>query len=90
MIIKASTALRNEYSTISSLAKESKEPIFITKNGEGDLVLMSIESFERREQALLLREKVLQAEEERLRGAATRSIAEARKQLRERMDGMQG
>ena len=38
MIIKASATLRNEYSTISTLAHETKEPIYITKNGEGDLV----------------------------------------------------
>ncbi len=48
MIIKASASLRNDYTTISNMAKETKEPIYITKNGEGDLVLMSIEAFERR------------------------------------------
>ena len=45
MIIKASASLRNDYTTISNMAKETKEPIYITKNGEGDLVLMSIEVF---------------------------------------------
>lgn len=84
MIIKASASLRNDYTSISNLAKETKEPIYITKNGEGDLVLMSIEAFEKREQMLKLREKVLQAEQERLDGAETLSIAEARKRLRER------
>ena len=44
MIIKASAALRNDYASISNLAKESNEPIYITKNGEGDMVLMSIEA----------------------------------------------
>ena len=38
MIIKASAALRNDYATISNLAKETKQPIYITKNGEGDMV----------------------------------------------------
>jgi len=85
MIIKASAALRNDYSAVSSLAKETKEPIYITKNGEGDLVLMSIEAFERREQMLELRARVLQAEQERLDGARTRSLAQARKELRERV-----
>lgn len=66
MIIKASASLRNDYTTISNMAKETKEPIYITKNGEGDLVLMSIEAFERREQILQLRAEVLQAEQERL------------------------
>lgn len=88
MIIKASAALRNDYTSISNMAKETKEPIYITKNGEGDLVLMSIEAFEKREQMLTLRAKVLQAEQERLEGAGTISVSEARKRLRERADGI--
>lgn len=86
MIIKASAALRNDYASISNLAKESKEPIYITKNGEGDMVLMSIDAFEKREQLLQLRAKVLQAEQERLDGAQTLSVAEARRKLRERVN----
>ena len=84
MIIKASAVLRNYYSSISKLAKETSEPIYITKNGDGDGVFMNIDAFERREQALELRLKVLQAEEERLRGEKTRSIQEARRELKER------
>ena len=84
MIIKASAALRNDYATISALAKETKEPIYITKNGEGDLVLMSIDAFEKREQMLQLRARVLQAEQERIDGQPTISVSEARKRLRER------
>ncbi|MFR8172694.1 MAG: type II toxin-antitoxin system prevent-host-death family antitoxin [Marvinbryantia sp.] len=85
MIIKASAALRNDYAAISNLAKETKEPIYITKNGEGDLVLMSIDAFEKREQLLSLRARVLQAEQERIDGAETLSVSEARKRLRERI-----
>ncbi len=88
MIIKASAALRNDYTTISNMAKETKEPIYITKNGEGDLVLMSIDAFEKREQILQLRAKVLQAEQERLDGAELISVSEARRRLRERADGI--
>lgn len=88
MIIKASAALRNDYTSISNMAKETKEPIYITKNGEGDLVLMSIEAFEKREQMLMLRARVLQAEQERVEGARTLSVSEARKRLRERVDGV--
>ena len=84
MIIKASAALRNDYATISALAKETKEPIYITKNGEGDLVLMSIDAIEKREQMLQLRARVLQAEQERMDGDPTISVSEARKRLRER------
>lgn len=86
MIIKASASLRNNYNTISELAKSTNEPIFITRNGEGDSVLMSIEAFERREQILKLRERIIQAEESRIKGEQTLSITEARKQLRERLE----
>jgi prevent-host-death family protein len=44
MQIKSSTTLRNNYGTISSLAHQTQEPIYITRNGEGDIVVMSIES----------------------------------------------
>ena len=49
------------------------------------MVLMSIEAYEKREQLLQLRAKVLQAEQERIDGAPTMSVAEARKKLRERL-----
>ncbi len=88
MIIKASASLRNDYATISNMAKETKEPIYITKNGEGDLVLMSIDAFENREQLLKLRAKILQAEQERLEGTGTVGVLEARERLRERINGM--
>ena len=86
MIIKASAALRNDYTSISNMAKETKEPIYITVNGEGDGVYMNMEAFERREQMLNLREKIMQAEEERLRGERTMSVADARKALKERLN----
>ena len=84
MIIKASTALRNDYAGISNLAKETNEPIYITKNGDGDLVVMNIEAFEKREQLLKLRERVLEAEQERIERQPTVSVAEERRRLRER------
>jgi len=44
--IKSSTDLRNNYNEISKFCHESREPVFITKNGQGDLVVMGIEIFE--------------------------------------------
>ena len=49
---------------------------------------MSIDAFEKREQILELRAKVLQAEQERIDGAATIGVEEARKRLRERVNGV--
>ena len=44
--IKSSTELRNHYNDISTFCHESREPVFITKNGQGDLAVMSIETYE--------------------------------------------
>ena len=68
------------------MAKQTKEPIYITKNGEGDMVLMSIEAYERREQILQLRAKVLQAEQERVDEEKTLTVSQAREKLRERVN----
>ena len=44
--IKSSTDLRNNYNEISAFCNKTHEPVFITKNGRGDLAVMSIEAFE--------------------------------------------
>ena len=44
--IRPSADLRNKYNEISELCHEYLEPVFITKNGTGDLAVMSIETYE--------------------------------------------
>ncbi len=87
MIIKPSTALRNEYNEISTLCKERMEPIFLTKNGEGDLVVMSIEAYTYREEMLDLREKLFTSEAKRLSGEKTYSVDEVSERLKGLIDG---
>ena len=87
MKIKPSTALRNEYNEISNYCKESMEPVYLTKNGEGDLVVMSIEAYTYREEILDLREKLLDAEMDRINGAKSYSIDEVSERLRKLIDG---
>ena len=45
-IIRPSSELRNNYNEISNLCHKTKKPIYITKNGAGDLAVMSIELYE--------------------------------------------
>ncbi len=45
-VIRPSSDLRNKYNEISEFCKKNHEPIYITKNGKGDLAVMSIETFE--------------------------------------------
>lgn len=44
--IKSSTELRNNYNEISAFCHTYREPVFITKNGQGDLAVMSVETYE--------------------------------------------
>jgi PHD/YefM family antitoxin component YafN of YafNO toxin-antitoxin module len=45
--IKSSADLRNGYNDISTFCHTYDEPVFITKNGKGDLAVLSIESYEK-------------------------------------------
>jgi len=81
MIIKPSTALRNEYTEISRICKESGEPVYLTRNGEGDLVVMAIDSFEKQKRLLELKAKVLEAEEQRLASIRTYTSDEVRQRF---------
>lgn len=91
MNIKPSASIRKNYNEISTLCKESGEPVYLTKNGEGDLVVMDLETFSRRESMLLLREKLIAVEEERLTGKQGFSIDDVdemmKKAIKESSDG---
>lgn len=67
-LIRPSAAIRQNYTEIAALCKETGEPVFLTKNGEGDLVVMDIATYDQREKQLELREKLIEIEE--LRRAA--------------------
>ena len=68
MNIRPSAAIRQNYNEIADLCRRSAAPVFLTKNGEGDLVVMDMDTFHRREKMLQLRERLLSVEEDRLAG----------------------
>ncbi|MDE7416227.1 MAG: type II toxin-antitoxin system Phd/YefM family antitoxin [Lachnospiraceae bacterium] len=67
-IIKPSAAIRQNYTEIANLCKETGEPVFLTGNGEGDLVVMDISAYDQRVKQLELREKLVEIEELRKSG----------------------
>ena len=81
--IKSSADLRNDYNGISSFCHQYSEPVFITKNGKGDLAVMSIETYERLLGKLELY-NLLQEGLDDVRAGNTRSFSEAIAEIRER------
>ena len=82
MQIRPSAAIRQNYNEIAELCKKSGEPVYLTKNGEGDLVVMDIAAFDRREKMLKLREELLAVEEDRIRGEDGYSVDEVASMMR--------
>ncbi len=81
-IIKPSAAIRQNYTEIANLCKETGEPVFLTKNGEGDLVVMDISAYDQRVKQLELREKLVEIEELRTAGVPDISARKASADLR--------
>ena len=75
--------LRNT-TEISELCHQNKEPIFITKNGYGDLVVMSMETYEKSMAKLDLYQKLAEAEEQIKNGIDLLDGEEVFKKLREK------
>ena len=76
MNIRPSAAIRQNYNEIADLCRKTAEPIVLTKNGEGDLVVMDIETYNRREKMIQLREELLSIEEDRIAGRSGCSLDE--------------
>ena len=82
MNIRPCAAIRQNYNEIAEQCRKTAEPIFLTKNGEGDLVVMDIETYNRREKMLKLREELLAAQEDRMRGSKGCSVDEVAAMMR--------
>ena len=82
MNIRPSAAIRQNYNEIADLCRKTAEPVFLTKNGEGDLVVMDIDPYNRREKMLKLREELLAVEEDRMNGNKGYSVEEVAAMMR--------
>lgn len=72
-------------SKISELCHQSSEPIFITKNGYGDMVIMSMKTYEEKLLTLDVYSKIEEAEEDILEGKTLDAKA-ALKELRTKLN----
>ena len=69
MTIIASAEIRTNYNAVIEECRQTGEPIYLTKNGQGEAVVMDIASFERREQILRAQQMVLESYIDQLAGA---------------------
>ena len=82
-IIKPSSELRRNYNNIAEMCRTNKTPIFLTKNGEGDMVIMDMETYGRREEDLAVAERLLMTERARLAGTRGYSVDEFHDNMRQ-------
>lgn len=87
-IIKPISDLRNKASEISELVHQSKEPVFITRNGEGDMVVLSLAHYTRLQTKIELLSKLGVARSQLAAGEKGRTLhqvmSSVRTKLRER------
>ena len=81
-IIKPISDLRNKSNEISKLANDSNEPIYITKNGEGDLVVMSMNHYSKMQLKLDLLSKLSIAQKQKSAGDTGNSIKQVMTKIR--------
>lgn len=63
-MIRPVSDLRNNFQNISKACHDGDEPIFLTKNGHGDMVVMSQDLYEKQQAMIALYQKLAEAEEE--------------------------
>ena len=82
-IIKSSSEIRQNYNTIAEICRSNKKPVFLTRNGAGDTVIMDIETYSQREEDLLTAERLLEAERSRMMGVKGYTIDEFKQNMKE-------
>jgi prevent-host-death family protein len=81
-IIKPISDLRNKSNEISELAHNVNEPIYITKNGEGSLVVMSISHFSKLQSKIELLSKLSVAQNQKARGDKGKTLKQVMTNIR--------
>jgi prevent-host-death family protein len=85
-IIKPISSLRNQTKEIESICHEQDQPVYLTKNGEGDLVVMSIDHYERLKARIDLFEKLSVAQAEEASGEKEITHKQMMRKMRNRLN----
>ncbi|MCD5413562.1 MAG: type II toxin-antitoxin system Phd/YefM family antitoxin [Clostridiales bacterium] len=85
--IRPISDLRNNANAISEFCHRTREPIYITKNGVGDMVVMSVETYEFQQALVNLYTKLAETEEEIAKGAECEDFFEVVKHLKSSVHG---
>lgn len=85
-IIKPISDLRNHFNTISDICHNDAEPVYITKNGKGDMVVMSLALYEKEKMQLELYKKLLVAEKQSSESTERKSHKDLMENLREKIN----
>ena len=85
--IRPISDLRNNANEISDFCRQTREPVYITRNGTGDMVVVSIEEYERQQAIIDLYGKLAVAELEIASGAEGEDFLTIARQMRERVHG---
>lgn len=85
--IRPISDLRNSANEISDFCHQTREPVYITRNGNGDMVVLSMEEYERQQALIDLYGKLAVAEQEITSGAQGEDFLTVARQLRERIHG---
>ena len=86
MTIMASADIRLKYNDVVEKCKETGQPIYLTKNGQGELVVMDIASFEKREQEIKAQQLVLESFAARLAGEKDYSLEESQRLINKMLE----
>ncbi len=81
-IIKSISDLRNKSNTISDIVHNTNEPVFITRNGEGDMVVMSMAQYSQLQLQVTLADKLSAAQTDYVKGDRGRSLRDVVNNLR--------
>ena len=84
--IRPVSDLRDNFAEISQIVHSSREPVFLTENGYGDMVVMSIEDYEDQKFRAEINSKLAEAEIEASATTTRYTLDEAMKLLRARFD----